>query len=178
MTRASKPFLWTGPQHCGKTTALARLVERVRSMGYRVAGFLAPSLWRDGSLIGFDIVSVATGLRRPLASRTQPTAADVGRYAFNPESLEWGREILGEQTTADADLIVVDEFGPLEVRGSGWRIAVDHLLDAARGVVLLVVRHNMAETVARLYELPQERIVDATEPECAAGAILSALKQR
>ena len=38
---------------------------------------------------------------------------------------------------------VFDEFGPLEVRGGGWRKGVDRLVASGRAAVLLVVRQAL-----------------------------------
>ena len=143
--------LWVGPKHSGKTTALVRLVEAATGRGFAVAGLLAPAIYRDGLLAGFDAVDVATGRRRPLARRAEDGKGDAGRFTFRPDGLDFGRAALGADAARSAALVVVDEFGPLELRDAGWRAAVDRLLALSTGTVLLVVREELSDDVARLY---------------------------
>ena len=53
----NKLVLWTGKKHSGKTTAAARLAQTARAEGFAVAGSLAPSTYRNGRLIGYDILT-------------------------------------------------------------------------------------------------------------------------
>lgn len=141
--------LWTGPKHSGKTTAAFELVEALRADGFLVAGLLAPSVCRAGELAGFDAVDAATARRAPLARRTAGPA-DIGEFAFIDAGCRLATSALSAEATAAADLVVVDEFGPLELLGRGWREAVDRL--ASEGsILLLVVREELAEQVSHLY---------------------------
>ncbi|MCK4601753.1 MAG: DUF2478 domain-containing protein, partial [Phycisphaerae bacterium] len=87
------------------------------------------------------------------------------------EGLAFGREALGRP----AELVIVDEFGPLELRGGGWRGAVETLLTASAGVVLLVVRDGLVEEVRRLY-LDQQPVVTPAAGLDAASTVIDMLK--
>ncbi len=145
-------MLWTGPKHSGKTSGLANLVEVLRCAGLNVAGLLAPSLYREGVLVGFDAVDVRTGQRAALLRLPADGAgADVGAFAFSEEGVALGRGALAREATDEADLVVVDEFGPLELRGGGWRSQIDALTKRKGGTILLVVRTELLQEVGRLY---------------------------
>jgi nucleoside-triphosphatase THEP1 len=156
--------LWIGPKHSGKSTAVGRLVDRVVAEGFSVAGILAPAIYRDGVLAGFDVVNVATGLRMPLARRTPKPSGDTGRFAFCPGGLRFGNAALGSTQTRSAALVIVDEFGPLELRGKGWRGAVDRLVSGFPGTLLVVVREELAGEVAGIYAKRGPRRISATQP--------------
>jgi len=174
-TTAPHVVLWTGPPHSGKTTAIGELVERVRSAGCSVAGILAPSIWQNGELTGFDIVDLARGQRTSLAGRGQVGREMTGKFAFNASGLALGRAALTSPTAMTADLVVVDEFGPLELKGDGWRTPVDRLVARAAGVLLLVVRSALAESVGALYNIPTKRVIDARRVPAAIDAVLGLL---
>lgn len=74
-------ILWTGPKHSGKTTAAARLVQAARAEGWAIAGCLAPSLYENDRLIGFDILDLRTGRRATLARRRSTPGKDE-RFRF------------------------------------------------------------------------------------------------
>ncbi len=153
-------ILWVGPKHSGKTTAATRLVDRARREGIRVAGVLSPSLHAGGRLVGFDVTDIATGRRAPLARR-ETGEGDSGGFRFLDEGLAAGRAALATAVQRGPALTIVDEFGPLELRGGGWREGVDRLLGGATGIVLLIVREALIEEVSRLYA--------AFEPEALAA---------
>jgi len=157
-------FLWTGPKHCGKTTRAAKLAQAAKQHGFRVAGLLAPSVYRDGRLTGFDALDLQSGARSALAVR-RDDPGDAGPFHFLEEGLRLGRLALDVATTEGADLVIVDEFGPLELACGGWRNAVDSLIHACRVSLILVVRRELAEAVRDLYPTVPRKLLDATDPE-------------
>lgn len=157
-------FLWTGPKHSGKTTAAAKLAHAARQHGFRVAGLLAPSIYREGRLTGFDALDLRSGMRAPLAVR-RDEPGDVGQFHFLEEGLRLGSQAFGPAATDGMDLVVVDEFGKLELAGRGWRGPVDSLVHADRTPLVVVVRRALADAVREVYASVPTRLLDATAPE-------------
>lgn len=157
-------FLWTGPKHGGKTTAAAKLAPAARRHGFCVAGLLAPSIYREGHLTGFDALDLRSGIRAPLAVRRNEPG-DVGQFHFLEEGLRLGSQALDPAATEGADLVIVDEFGPLELASRGWRSAVDSLIRAGGMPLLLVVRQELVERVREVYAEVPSRLLDAAAPE-------------
>ena len=156
-------ILWVGPKHSGKTTSAARLVHAARAAGFVVAGCLAPSVYANDSLLGFDVVNLRSGERAPLARRETGPGQDR-KFRFIAEGLALGNEALDPTATQDADLIIVDEYGPLELTFQGWRTAGDRLMTSTDAVLLLVVREELANEVQQLYEaVPTRRLVAAQQ---------------
>jgi len=159
----NKLILWVGEKHSGKTTSAANLARTARDEGFNVAGLLAPSSCRDGRLIGFDALDLRNEKSAPLARR-QTKPGKTGPFAFITEGLKLGNAALSTEATKFADLIIVDEFGPLELNGDGWRKNVDSLLASSDAVILLVVRRELADEVRQLYADSPCRKLAATEP--------------
>jgi nucleoside-triphosphatase len=166
----SKLILWTGEKHSGKTTGAARLVQAVRSQGYAVAGLVAPAVYRDGALVGFDAVDLRSGQRTTLA-RDNGSGGTAGRFEFLAEGLRLGNASLSPSATASADLIVVDEFGPLELKGQGWRRSVDALTESSEATMLLVVRSELVGEVERVYGHIESIRLCVDGPEAVRTAI-------
>jgi nucleoside-triphosphatase THEP1 len=116
----NKLILWVGEKHSGKTTAAASLARAAREEGFNVAGLLAPSLYRNGRLTGFDALDLRNEKRTALARR-QTNPDKTGPFALATDGLKFGNAALSAEATTSADLIIVDEFGPLELNGQGWR---------------------------------------------------------
>jgi len=174
-----KLILWTGKKHSGKTTGATRLVRAAREKGYIVAGILAPAVHRNDALIGFDAVDLRSGQRAALA-RDDGSGGTAGRFEFLAEGLRLGKASLSPAATASADLIVVDEIGPIELNRQGWRRSVDQLVQSCKTTMLLVVREELADEVERLYgDVEIVRLyVDAPESIDAVISILEESRQR
>jgi nucleoside-triphosphatase THEP1 len=167
----------TGERGAGKTTLAAAAVERLHASGLRVGGVLAPGTYRDGKRFSIDVVAIPTGARLPLARR-ETTSGWVDERSFwvNPVALALGREAL---SIDDADVVVVDEVGPWELRGSGWSGDLDALVQ--RDVsLLLVVRRECLPAVLSRWRLEATVVFDVeeTQPERIAAAISGALDRR
>jgi len=154
--------LWTGPKHCGKTTSATKLAQVARAEGFNVAGLLSPPLYRNSELLGFDVLDLQNGTRAPLARR-KISQSKARPFTFITDGLKLGNAALSKENTKSADLIIVDEFGPLEIKGQGWRKSVDSLLISSNAVILLVVRRELANAVRQLYADVPCRELAATE---------------
>ncbi len=169
-------ILWTGPKHCGKTTSATKLAQIARAEGFNVAGLLAPPLYRNSKLLGFDVLDLQNQTRAPLARR-KISQSKAGPFTFIADGLKLGNTVLSEETTKSADLVIVDEFGPLELKGRGWRKNVDSLLASSDAVILLVVRRELADTVRQLYADVPCRELAATKPD-SIDDVITMLKNR
>jgi len=129
-----------------------------------VAGLLAPAIYREGHLVGFDARDLQTEAQCSLAVR-RDGSGDIGSFHFLQEGLRLGHQALEVGATEGADLVIVDEFGPLELASQGWRRAVDALVRAGRMPLLLVVRQELAGAVQEAYAGVPSKVLDATAPE-------------
>ena len=146
-------ILWTGPRHSGKTTTAADLAQKTKSKGFSIAGLLAPSIYIKDHLTGFDAVNIATGDQIHLAERKQTNnSASVDGFTFSEAGLEFGYNALDIAYVKSADLIIVDEFGPLELAGGGWRKNADSILSDTNALLVLVVRDDIIHKVKKNYE--------------------------
>ena len=175
-SKPHKLILFTGRKHSGKTTAAERLARQVRSEGFRIAGLLAPSVYEDNRLVGFGAVDLIRDRQIKLANR-RTTEDKGGRWEFTREGLKLGRAALNPSAANSADLIIVDEFGPLELEGRGWRKEVDLLLSSTDIPVMLVVRQELVECVQELYEHYPSTKLAATKKD-SINQIIRILKER
>lgn len=168
--------MWTGPKHCGKTTSAKKLAQAARTEGFNVAGLLAPSLYRNSKLLGFDVLDLQNQTRAPLARR-KISQSKAGPFNFIADGIKLGNAVLSAEATKSADLIIVDEFGPIELNNGGWRRNVDSLLISSNAVVLLVIRRELSDTVRQLYtDVPCQELA-ATEKN-SIDEVIAILKNR
>jgi len=127
----------TGTPGVGKSTLVLRAAERVP---LSVGGLLTQEIRKCGRRVGFSLRDLATGQEGVLAHVHLADGPAVGRYRINLRDLdEIGARAI-EQATADKDLVVVDEVGPMELHSPRFVAAVDRALAQARNVLVTVHR--------------------------------------
>lgn len=174
-------FVVTGEVRQGKTTFTRRLIELLRAEGCTVGGFLALGVHdAEGQRIGFDLYDIQSGTALPLCTTTpQAGSMNIGNYYFHADTVERGRALLSEPEAAGAQLIVIDELGPLELSNRGWSDAVEALIRNSSTPQLWVVRKPLVEKMIKKWNVGRVYIFDVgqdAENEAAAH-ILEATKK-
>jgi nucleoside-triphosphatase THEP1 len=169
-------ILWTGPKHCGKTTSASNLIQKARAEGFTVAGILEPSLYNNGELIGFDVLDLHSQKRTPLARRNKDKST-TGSFNFITDGLKFGNAVLTSEAIKSAELVIIDEFGPLEVNGQGWRRNIDSLLSSSNAIMLIIIRQELKDTFRRLYPNVPCLELEAIE-ESSSLEVITMIKNR
>ena len=137
----------TGPVHGGKTTFLQRSLDRWSARGLGYGGFLSVAATGADGDRGYDLLDLRTGRRHPfLRMRGAPGAERTGPFFFVPGTLGLARTLIRE--AGPADLLVVDEVGPLELAGGGLWPALRDALRRQDRTTLLVVREEILAGLA------------------------------
>ncbi len=141
----------TGEKGQGKTTRMGEVVARLRELGVRVGGVLAPGEMREGRRWSMDLVDLGTGRRIPMGTRNPESGwPKVGAFHVNPEAMELGLTALSPQRVAGYDLVVLDEVGPWELAGQGWSPVLEALYGTEVPLLPVVRRSLMEDVAARL----------------------------
>ena len=166
----------TGPPGCGKTAAVEAAAGVWRARGLPVRGILQPGVFAHRRKVGFLVRDLATGAEAVLAQRVERGRGEHGTpYRFSREGLELAAGALGG--IAAGTVLVVDEVGPIELRGNGHRPALRRAL-AAPGLaaVVLVVRRQLVPSLLAALVTTEVTIVDVEEdPGAAADRVVGAL---
>lgn len=158
----------SGPVRAGKTTFVARRLPLWRARGLDCGGFLSVAAGPSGG-DGYDLVSLEDGGRGPFLRRADiPGAERTGPFALVPETLELARSLV--RAARPGRLLVVDEVGPLELRGGGLWPALAEALGRPGTEALLVARVGVAAELAAALAPAVPRVVDVRDP--AAGRLL------
>ncbi|MDO4842836.1 MAG: nucleoside-triphosphatase [Phoenicibacter congonensis] len=151
-------YLLTGHVQCGKTTALQGLCAKFQAEGRSVYGVVSPGI--------FD----AEGRKVAVNARLYPSAETflVGQKEANFSGPCCGNRIpwdfdeaavgavnnLFEAYDGLADVLVIDELGPLEINNNGGFLAPLDLLKqgptACAPITIAVVRHRLLEPLKSL----------------------------
>jgi nucleoside-triphosphatase THEP1 len=166
----SRIILVVGPRFSGKSRFVENLLPKIRESGLRLAGFLQRGVFDEtGVKIGYDLVSVEDDSAVTLARRS----ALEGPWEFRDEAFEKAAGLVRE----DADVIILDEIGPLEISGGGHAETMHQALSTG-AAVLIVVREELEEHFFK--HMPDTRDVHVVHfspeaEESLSGQILSLL---
>ena len=155
----------TGASGSGKTPLLESVVGDLQSRGREVAGFLQPAIVEDGVKIGFRIRDIATGVTVDLARRVEERSGKFGTsFEFYDDGFELGSRAL--DSIPPAAVLVIDELGPVELRGGGHWPAVEKALRTSEIVgLVVVVRRTLVPALVEALDAEDVVVIDLDDLE-------------
>ncbi len=165
----------TGRPGSGKTTTLERIIDSLVGHGCDVAGLIQPGEFRGGAKVGFSVRDLRTGEEAPLARKTSRESGHHGTgFLFDEAGLEKARQALA--SVPEGAVLVVDELGPVELRGQGHMPALRQAL-ALRPprVLILVVRRHLVPALLAALSATDAHVVDVESEGDAAVTKVVAL---
>ncbi|HSO23105.1 MAG TPA: nucleoside-triphosphatase [Chondromyces sp.] len=173
---AVRTVVVTGPPNGGKTAAMAELASRLAEQGRAVAGFVQLGELEDGRKVGFRVRDLGSGAEAVVARLAPRGEGRYGtRFVFHEVGFDLARAALAR--AGAGAVVIVDELGPVELRGEGHMPAVRAAL-ALPGLAaaVLVVRRPLVPALLAALEATDAIIVDVEEHGGgAAEAIIEAL---
>lgn len=157
-----KIFIVTGAVGEGKTAWLVRLTGLLKERGIRTGGILALRIMEEGKTTGYDITDILTGERTPFLRQTGDATIGVERFTMDEAGFRAGLRALDPSENRAMDVFIVDEVGPLELRGQGWSDRIRDLINETRAIVILAVRKNLTRDVADYFSITPAGITDVS----------------
>jgi nucleoside-triphosphatase THEP1 len=152
-------FVISGGVGEGKTTCAKNIIQSLQTRGLRCKGFLSVGTEANNVRTGFNLLDINTSESIILCKTTyQQGWRQTGRYFFNPDAIEFGNKILDPQHLLEADLLVIDEIGPMELNNQGWSEAIGLLCHSLSTPQLWMVRENLVKQVVRKWSVGDIRI--------------------
>ena len=140
----------TGESEAGKTTWCRALIDRALARGLSPRGLVSPAVINSGSKIAIDLMEIASGERKRLAERRIPgESAPDGRsthsWLFHDPVLAWGNAVL--LNLPPTDLLIIDEFGPLELlENDGLTNGIKLIDESKYRLACVVIRPSLLAT--------------------------------
>jgi len=110
-------------------------VNGLKDRGYEIGGMISREVREGGIRVGFEIMDFSTEQRGWLAHINQPTGPKISKYRVNLTDLD----AIGVSSILDAirnaDIIIVDEIGPMELFSPAFRDAVAQALESNKPVL-------------------------------------------
>jgi len=124
----------TGRPGIGKTTVLLKVIEGLKTKGFSLGGMISREVRKSGSRIGFEILDIASGRKGWLAHIKQPVGPKIGKYRVNLNDLNSVGVKAILEALEKADVIVIDEIGPMELYSKEFVDAVKEALESVKPV--------------------------------------------
>jgi len=141
------------------------------TLGLDVGGFLSEVRRGSRGIEGYDLFDLREGTSTPFLTKGgKPGWTAVGAFRIFPSGLERAGRILARD--AARDILIVDEFGPLELTGRGLRPSFDTAVSAGARCLCVVrlsileeFRMNMAAREAEIFRLDDPGVLEAMTRE-------------
>ena len=157
-----KIYLVTGAIGEGKTAWLVKLTGLLKERGITARGILALRIMEEGKTTGYDITDILTGERTPFLRHTGDATMGVERFTMDDAGYRAGLGALDPSANRAADVVIIDEVGPLELRGQGWSNMISGLIHETRAVLILAVRENLTEAVTEKFGIAGAAVTDVS----------------
>lgn len=149
----------SGPVQGGKTSFIAEKIPQLKERGLRVGGFLCPGTIAEGRRTDFKLMNIGTGKELPMGNEQELMGwTKFRRFYFNPKTFHEGTKWIMEAIREKADLLVIDEVGPMELEGSGWSDILDFLENKKDIIQLWIVRQEIVPDVLQRWHIPDHHV--------------------
>jgi len=136
----------TGRSGIGKTTVLLNAAEELKAKGYYVGGMISREVRQEGSRVGFEIINFKTGEKGWLAHINQPNGPQVSKYKVNQKDLDSIGVRAIQTALRDADVVVIDEIGPMELFSQAFKQVVMDAMSSSK-LVLGVIHQSARDPI-------------------------------
>ena len=157
-------ILVTGPSGIGKTSILRRTVKELKKRGYEIGGMICREVHEGGLRVGFELMDLSTGQRGWLAHVNQTTGPAVGKYHVNLTDLE----VIGAGSILDAiqnaDIIAIDEIGPMEFLSTAFSNALLKAVESSKPL-LGTIHYNLSNSIIKDIKMREDTQIIVVTPE-------------
>jgi nucleoside-triphosphatase len=152
----------TGLPGSGKTQTLLRIIQLLEEEGIKVGGMVTEPIVERHRRSGFQITNWLTKEHEVLAHESLKSRIRSGRYGVNLAALEG----LGTRSLAEAreqaDVIVIDEVGKVEVESEAFTQGVVDTLDANKSIVMTLHKKSRNPLLQDIRRRDELRLLEVT----------------
>lgn len=145
----------------GKTTVVQRVIDELIGRGFKVGGMITREVRRERIRIGFEIEDVSTKHKGWLAHVNQPYGPQIGKYRVNLRDLEVGAKAI-LNATMHADIIVIDEIGPMELTSESFKDSVMRAVNSEKVLLGTIHYRVKGSFVSAIKERKDAEMIEIT----------------
>jgi len=152
----------TGLPGAGKTHALIKVIEMLEANGKSVGGMITEPIIEDKKRTGFIVRDWATKENAVMAHVDISSKFMVGKFGVDLEALESVGVNAITNACKEADVIVIDEVGRMEVESEKFVKAVKDALDVDKPMLLTLHKKSRNPLLQDIRRRDDIRILEVT----------------
>lgn len=152
----------TGMPSVGKTQTILKIVEKLESKEIIVGGMVTEAIEEGGQRKGFHIQDWLTKETGTLAHVDLDTEVRVGKYGVDMEVLEDIGVSAILRAIEEAEVIVVDEVGKMEMESPSFCDAVKAALDSDKSMIMTLHKKSRNPLLQDIRRRDDIRILEVT----------------
>ena len=152
----------TGLPGAGKTDALVSVIKMLEENEWIVGGMITENIMEDEERVGFYVTNWCTKQRGILAHVEMKSNVTVGQYGVNLEVLEAIGVPAIDEAAENADVIVIDEVGKMEVDSKKFIDSVKGAIDVDKPMILTLHKKSRNPLLQDIRRRDDVRILEVT----------------
>ncbi len=152
----------TGLPGAGKTHALMKVIEMLESEEIEIGGMITQSIIEDKKRVGFRIIDWKTKKTAVLAHIDINSKFKVGRFGVDLNALEEVGVSSLKNAAEEADVVVIDEVGRMEVESESFVETVEDALDLEKSIILTLHKKSRNPLLQDIRRRDDVRILEVT----------------
>jgi nucleoside-triphosphatase len=152
----------TGLPGAGKTHALRRVIEMLEQDNKIIGGMLTEPIYENDDRQGFKVLDWITKDEGVLAHVNIDSKIVVGKYGVDLEVLDKVGVGAINRATEEAELIIIDEVGKMEVESIRFIEAVRNALEINKPLILTLHKKSRNPLLQDIRRRDDVRILEVT----------------
>ena len=146
----------------GKTTTLIKTIEILEEEGFVVGGMITEELRENGRRTGFYVLDWMSKDREVFAHKNYESRYRVGKYGIDVDILE--RVGIGalERAMEEADVVVIDEIGKMEVGSKKFVATVRDILEMDKHLIMTLHKKSRNPLLQEIRRRDDIRMLEVT----------------
>jgi len=164
----------------GKTTAVIKIIEILKQQNIRVGGIITKELRAGSVRIGFEVEDVMSKRKGLLAVSNEDGEPRIGRYHVRINEFEEISIAALEKALENAEVIVCDEIGPMELLSNKFVKLINTILESDKHIIGTVhwkVKHPLIYKIYNIGKVIEITYKNRNElPEIIGNELIRVIK--
>ena len=155
----------TGLPQAGKTDILHRVIDMLEGEGIKVGGMITEAILDGGKRVGFNVMDWETKEKEVMAHKdieTETSRMRVEDFGVNVEAIDRIGVPAIMKAIEDADVIVIDEIGRMEVLSHEFIKAVKETFDMDKPLIITLHKKSRNPLLQDIRRRDDVRILEVT----------------
>ncbi len=152
----------TGLPNTGKTQLLMKIIDMLEAEEMIVGGMITEAIIFRNKKVGFYVIDWLTKKKRKFAHENIESKIHVENYGVDMRALDAVGVKAIKAAIAEADVIIIDEVGKMEVESPGFVQVVNDALDSDKPLILTLHKKSRNPLLQDIRRRDDLRILEVT----------------